>query len=88
MAYWDFTHLCGLIQIKSLFPELTEKQFIVTFYWAIGTELFDIAREQSCSVEAVKKTLQRSKGALGVERLESVRSVFLCRIMADLWIRR
>ncbi|HAV8963333.1 TPA: hypothetical protein ACF2XS_004534 [Escherichia coli] len=87
MATFDFTHLNGLTQIKALFPELTEKQFRVTLSWVFGSEIIDIASEHECSIEAVKKTLQRSKLALGSKRLEAVRVIFLCRIMADLWTR-
>ncbi|HGG5823021.1 TPA: hypothetical protein ACJG25_004113 [Salmonella enterica subsp. enterica serovar Saintpaul] len=88
MATFDFTHLHGLTQIKALFPELTEKQFRLTLCWVLGTEIIDIARENYCTTEAVKKTLQRSRLALGAERLEAVRSIFLCRLMADLWGRQ
>ncbi|UCQ29615.1 hypothetical protein DCF83_18015 (plasmid) [Edwardsiella tarda] len=88
MATFDFTHLHGLTQIKALFPELTEKQFRLTFSWVLGTEVIDIARDSDCTTEAVKKTLQRSKLALGAERLEAVRSIFLCRLIADLWGRQ
>ncbi|HDX9051776.1 TPA: hypothetical protein ACHJX8_004453 [Yersinia enterocolitica] len=80
MADLDFTHLHGLTQMKMLFPELTEKQFRLTYYWFRGGDLVDIANLTDCSVAAVKKTLQRSRQALGCDRLETVRLIFLARI--------
>lgn len=86
MAGFHSTHVRGLAQMKGLFPELTEKQFMLTMRWALGADLVDLSMDNDSSVEAVKKTLQRSKAALGVERLETVRSLFLSRVTVGLFM--
>ncbi|CNI37172.1 Uncharacterised protein [Yersinia thracica] len=80
MADLNFTHLHGLTQMKMLFPELTEKQFRLTYYWVVGGDMVDIAKLSESSLDAVKKTLQRTRQNLGCDRLETVRLIFLARI--------
>lgn len=33
----------GLGKLKSLFPELTEKQFLLTLRWVLGADLVDLS---------------------------------------------
>ncbi|ENG8827706.1 sigma-70 family RNA polymerase sigma factor [Salmonella enterica] len=86
MATFNISHLNRLAQIKGLFPELTEKQFRLTMNWAMGMTLEDIASEFGSTAEAVKKTLQRSKSRIGADRLDTLRSIFLCRVLLSAFV--
>lgn len=80
------TQANGLAKLKSLFPELTEKQFLLTLRWVLGADLVDLSIDNESSIDGVKKVLQRSKIALGVERLDSVRPLFLSRVTVGLFM--
>ncbi|MGL5729261.1 MAG: hypothetical protein ACRCYD_15590 [Plesiomonas sp.] len=80
------TQADGLAKLKSLFPELTEKQFLLTLRWVLGADFVDLSIDNESSIDGVKKVLQRSKAALGLERLEAVRPLFLSRVTVGLFM--
>lgn len=85
MAIFDFTHLNALTQMKELFPELTDKQFRLAFYWAWGSDIQAIASMNDSSSEAVKKILHRSKERLGLDSIDILRNVIILRVLASMW---
>lgn len=74
-AYW---------RMGGMFPELTELQFKVLTLYVIYPDSDCIADLLKCSPVAVKKNLQRIRKNLHLDKLESVRLLYLCRIMASL----
>lgn len=85
MAVFNFTQLDNLIQMRVLFPELTDKQFRLAFMWAWGMDLASLAETNESSIDAVKKNLQRSRSAMGLEHVETMRSTILMRLVVGLW---
>ncbi|HFF9119502.1 TPA: hypothetical protein ACGFAU_004539 [Yersinia enterocolitica] len=85
MAVFNFTQLDSLIQMRVLFPELTDKQFKLSFMWAWGMDLTSLAETNESSVDAVKKNLQRSRTAMGLEHVDTMRSTILLRVFVGLW---
>jgi DNA-binding NarL/FixJ family response regulator len=71
--------------LRSLFPELTESQFRVAALYALGTSNSDTAGICGISEIAVKAALSRSRDALGLEELASLRPLFNCRMLAGLY---
>lgn len=67
-----------------MFPELTELQFKVLTLYVIYPDSDCIADLLKCSPVAVKKNLQRIRKNLHLDKLESVRLLYLCRMMASL----
>lgn len=72
----------AMMTLKQFFPELTEKQFIASAAYAMGLSLSNISAMNGCSFETTKKQLQRSKAALNLDTLETMRGVF---VMRTLW---
>ncbi len=71
----------AMMALKTEFPELTAKQFIASATYALTGNVNQICAITGASAEATKKQLQRSREALELESLESLRSVFLMRTL-------
>ncbi|MCF1165451.1 hypothetical protein [Yersinia pseudotuberculosis] len=71
----------AMMALKIEFPELTVKQFVACTAYALTGNINQICAITGASAEATKKQLQRSKEALELETLESLRSVFLMRTL-------
>lgn len=84
MAVFNFTQIDNLLQIRDLFPELTEKQFKVCFMWAWGMEPLAVAELNDSTLEATKKSLQRSRQALGLGSLDTMRNTILLRVVVGM----
>lgn len=81
-------HMLGSLRawpLRSLFPELSESQFRVAALYALGTGNQETARICGISEGAVKSALVRSRDALGLEELASLRTLFNCRMLAGLY---
>lgn len=84
MAVFNFTQIDNLLQIRDLFPELTEKQFKIAFMWAWGMKPDAVAVANESTLEATKKSLQRSRQALKLGSLESMRNTILLRVVVGM----
>lgn len=73
----------AIFKLKQQFPELSNKQFMSCLAYSIGMDASDIASFSGNTYEAVKKQLQRSKISLNLDKLESIRSIFIMRM---LWV--
>lgn len=71
--------------LRSLFPELSESQYRVAALYALGSSNQEAAIICGISESAVKKLLSRSRDALGLEELTSLRVLFNCRMMAGFY---
>ncbi|HHH2006446.1 TPA: hypothetical protein ACPZF7_004217 [Yersinia enterocolitica] len=71
----------AMVMLKQSFPELTAKQFVTSAAYALTGNISQICAITGVSVDASKKQLQRSREALELETLESLRSVFLMRTL-------
>ncbi|MFN1150175.1 sigma factor-like helix-turn-helix DNA-binding protein [Serratia liquefaciens] len=71
--------------LRSLFPELSESQFRVAALYALGTGNQETARICGMTEGAVKSALVRSRDALNLEELASLRTLFNCRMLAGLY---
>lgn len=67
-------------KLRLMFPELTESQFQVLMYYAFGSDSESIADILKCSKNAVKLSLRKIKENMNLERLDSVRTIYHCRI--------
>lgn len=74
-------HVNAMVMLKQTFPELTPKQFVACTAYALAGNIHHICAITGASVDATKKQLQRSREALELESLESLRSVFLMRTL-------
>lgn len=71
--------------LRSLFPELSESQFRAAALYALGTSNREAASICCITESAIKKHLARSREALGLEDLASLRTLFNCRMLAGLY---
>ncbi|MFB9087838.1 sigma factor-like helix-turn-helix DNA-binding protein [Erwinia tracheiphila] len=71
--------------LRALFPELSESQFRVAALYALGTGNQETARICGMTEGAVKSSLVRSRDALKLEELASLRTLFNCRMLAGLY---
>lgn len=71
--------------LRSLFPELSDSQFRVAALYALGTGNQETARICGMTEGAVKSSLVRSREALGLTEMASLRTLFNCRMLAGLY---
>ena len=71
--------------LRALFPELSESQFWVAALYALGTGNQETARICGMTEGAVKSSLVRSREALGLTEMASLRTLFNCRMLAGLY---
>lgn len=71
--------------LRSLFPELSESQFRAAALYALGTSNREAASICCITESAIKKHLARSRDALELEELASLRTLFNCRMLAGLY---
>lgn len=73
-------NMSGILNLRRIFPELTDAEFLVLMHYAHGTSVDCIADIMKSSVAAIKQTLQRTRIKLMLEKLESARGLYNARI--------
>lgn len=68
-----------LINYQQLFPELTPWQLEIIVLYSSGFNQNEIARIKNISKQAVSKALNEGKERYHLEKVESIRSVFIAR---------
>ncbi|MBX9486162.1 hypothetical protein J8Z82_14860 [Yersinia enterocolitica] len=74
-------HVNAMMTLRTEFPELSPKMFLASAAYSLGLDIPQISELTGSSNEATRKALQRSKAALGLGSLASLRGVFLMRAM-------
>ena len=69
-------------QIRSLFPEFSDKQFLCMFYYSLGFSSKKIGNLIGCSAKTVRNRLQELKEKLLLDSSSDLRVVFLVRLLA------
>lgn len=67
-----------------MFPELTDSQFQVLMFYALGSDSESTADILKCSKNAVKLSLRRIKENMKVEKLDTVRIIYHSRVSTAL----
>ncbi|UCQ13133.1 sigma factor-like helix-turn-helix DNA-binding protein [Edwardsiella tarda] len=67
-------------KLRLMFPELTESQFQVLMLYALGANSENIAEMLGRTVVAIKKTLQRIRQDLAIDKMETARLIYHSRI--------
>nr|WP_159466126.1 hypothetical protein [Scandinavium goeteborgense] len=70
----------GILNLRRIFPELTDAEILVLMHYAQGTSIECTADIMKSSVAAIKQTLQRTRNKLMLEKLESARGLYNARI--------
>ncbi|MDX6041280.1 sigma factor-like helix-turn-helix DNA-binding protein [Scandinavium lactucae] len=73
-------NISGILNLRRIFPELTDAEFMVLMHYAQGTSVDCTADIMKLSVAAIKQTLQRTRNKLMLEKLESARGLYNARI--------
>ncbi|PKH19352.1 hypothetical protein CIG19_20125 [Enterobacterales bacterium CwR94] len=74
----------GLWKLRLMFPELTEAEFQVLMYYAFGGDNESTSDILKCSVSCIKQAQKRIREKLGLEKLDSARSIYHARTQAAL----
>ena len=83
-----FLEFADSVHLRNVFPELSDKQFQVGMYYALGLTSHHISMLTDIRYEAIKKNLQRCKEALDLDHLELIRSIFLVRLLGSVYLQR
>ncbi|HHY0497170.1 HTH domain-containing protein [Vibrio parahaemolyticus] len=67
--------------LKSLFPELTDKQFNCLFYYSLGFPSEKIAKIVGCSNKTIRNQIQILKEKLSLHTSSDLRIIFLIRVI-------
>jgi hypothetical protein len=71
----------------NLFPQLSEAQAVCCFLFATSASYSEISEIRGNSPVSVKKTLEKAQQKLGLHSVQSIRPVFLTRIMFSTFYR-
>ena len=73
-----------LFNYQQLFPELTPWQLEIIVLYSSGFNQNEIARIKNISKQAVSKALNEGKKRYHLEKVESIRSVFIARRLSSI----
>lgn len=73
-----------LFNYQQLFPELTPWQLEIIVLYSSGFNQNEIARIKNISKQAVSKALNEGKKRYHLEKVESIRSVFIARRLSNI----
>ncbi|MFK3662117.1 MarR family transcriptional regulator [Scandinavium sp. NPDC088450] len=73
-----------LVNYQQLFPELTPWQLEIVVLYSSGFNQNEIARIKNISKQAVSKALNEGKKRYHLEKVESIRSVFIARRLSNI----
>ncbi|MFG6655658.1 hypothetical protein ACG0Z5_14455 [Scandinavium sp. M-37] len=75
----DILNSSSLSNIHKIFPELTTWQLEIIILYSSGLSQSEIAKLKKISKQAVSKALNESKKRYRLEKVESIRYVFIAR---------
>ncbi|EGQ9133343.1 hypothetical protein GA069_26530 [Vibrio parahaemolyticus] len=70
--------------LRSLFPELTDKQFDCLFYYSLGFTSERMAVLIGCSSKTIRNQIQLLKERLSLNTSSELRIIFLVRIITPI----